>query len=132
MPQGNWKCSGCGGAITELPFEPRSTEGLLCRDCFRKKSNPGSGVVAPTETGGSAPEPMDAPPEDAGLAGEAPDIPPEAYGEVTTVAQPGERQMFEGSWQCSHCGNEITKLPFKPRGDASNLKCIDCFKNSKG
>ena len=36
MFQGNWKCSVCGGAITELPFEPRSTEGLKCRDCHSK------------------------------------------------------------------------------------------------
>ncbi|MCA9363692.1 hypothetical protein KC727_00535 [Candidatus Kaiserbacteria bacterium] len=37
MFEGNWTCSGCGGAITSLPFEPRSTEGLLCRDCHGKK-----------------------------------------------------------------------------------------------
>lgn len=37
--QGNWKCSKCGVAITELPFEPdpaRVSE-LLCRDCHRAK-----------------------------------------------------------------------------------------------
>ena len=37
MHQGNWTCSGCGGAITELPFEPRSTNGLTCRDCHQKQ-----------------------------------------------------------------------------------------------
>jgi len=39
MHQGNWKCSSCGGAITELPFEPRRTDGLLCKDCHSKKRN---------------------------------------------------------------------------------------------
>jgi CxxC-x17-CxxC domain-containing protein len=33
---GDWKCSMCGSAITSLPFEPRSTEGLKCIDCFKK------------------------------------------------------------------------------------------------
>lgn len=37
MHQGNWKCSNCGTAITELPFEPKGTKGLLCRDCHSKK-----------------------------------------------------------------------------------------------
>ncbi len=37
MFQGNWVCSGCGAAITELPFEPRSTAGLTCRACHAKK-----------------------------------------------------------------------------------------------
>lgn len=36
MHQGNWKCSVCGGEITELPFEPRSEEGLKCRECHQK------------------------------------------------------------------------------------------------
>jgi CxxC-x17-CxxC domain-containing protein len=44
MFQGNWPCSGCGKAITELPFEPRRTDGLKCRDCFsgNKGGNSGS------------------------------------------------------------------------------------------
>lgn len=41
MPQGNWTCSGCGGAITELPFEPRSTSGLMCRTCHQKSKSGG-------------------------------------------------------------------------------------------
>lgn len=42
MFKGDWKCSGCGGDITELPFEPRSVENLMCRDCHskRKGNNP--------------------------------------------------------------------------------------------
>ena len=34
--EGDWKCSGCGAAITSLPFEPRDTSNLLCIDCYRK------------------------------------------------------------------------------------------------
>lgn len=49
MPQGNWTCSSCGGAITELPFEPRSTEGLKCRDCFAKAR--GGSAAAPSAAG---------------------------------------------------------------------------------
>ena len=39
MYQGNWKCSGCGADITELPFEPDPArlDQLLCRDCHRAK-----------------------------------------------------------------------------------------------
>lgn len=39
MYQGDWKCSGCGAAITELPFQPDPAreDGLLCRDCHSKK-----------------------------------------------------------------------------------------------
>jgi len=47
MHQGNWKCGGCGGAITELPFEPRGEAGLMCKSCFSKSrggsGNPSSG-----------------------------------------------------------------------------------------
>ncbi|MCK5027681.1 MAG: hypothetical protein KAS07_04645 [Candidatus Pacebacteria bacterium] len=39
MFQGNWKCSGCGGEITQLPFQPDPARegGLLCQDCHREK-----------------------------------------------------------------------------------------------
>lgn len=46
MHQGNWTCSGCGGSITELPFEPRSTENLKCKSCFAKGAG-GAGGGAP-------------------------------------------------------------------------------------
>jgi CxxC-x17-CxxC domain-containing protein len=51
MHQGNWTCSGCGGAITELPFEPRRTDGLLCRDCHSKQK----GNSTPRHGGGDRP-----------------------------------------------------------------------------
>ncbi len=31
-----WPCSECGNNITELPFDPRDTSTLKCKDCFRK------------------------------------------------------------------------------------------------
>ena len=35
MFEGNWKCSGCGGSITSLPFEPKGeANNLTCRDCY--------------------------------------------------------------------------------------------------
>jgi len=37
MYQGQWKCSGCGAAITELPFEPDGERPVFCRDCHGKK-----------------------------------------------------------------------------------------------
>lgn len=43
MFQGDWKCSGCNNPITELPFEPRSTENLLCRDCHSNQRQSGGG-----------------------------------------------------------------------------------------
>lgn len=92
MFQGNWTCSGCGKAITELPFEPRSSAGLTCRECHSKKTSGGA-------SGGGAPQ--------------------------------GERTKVEGNWTCSGCGGAITSLPFTPR-DTSNLKCIECYKKSKG
>jgi len=33
---GEWPCSVCGGTITSLPFEPRSTANLKCIDCFKQ------------------------------------------------------------------------------------------------
>ncbi len=121
MHQGNWKCSTCGGAITELPFQPRSEAGLTCRSCYGKKRE-----------NRSAAEP------DMSAASEAPDMPD--YAQVATEPAPGEdfgttapsteRPKIAGNWQCASCGGEITSLPFTPR-DTSNLKCLDCFKRSK-
>lgn len=127
MHQGNWKCSGCGGAITELPFQPRSETGLTCRSCYAKSKGiqPAPAPTAPDMS--SAPAPSDIP-EDAGLAGEMPAF--EGMDDVVAVT-PGEKPKFSGDWSCSGCGSSITSLPFQPR-DTSGLKCIDCFKQSKG
>ncbi len=43
MYSGDWKCSGCGASITELPFEPKNTSNLNCRDCFMKNRPAGGG-----------------------------------------------------------------------------------------
>ena len=130
MHQGNWKCSGCGGAITELPFQPRSEAGLTCRNCYAKKKNTDS---APRDQ-----EQQEEP--DFQSASEAPDIPD--YAEVAGEPAPAEdfapdmvpasseKPRFAGGWKCSSCGGTITSLPFEPR-DTSNLKCLDCFKRSK-
>jgi len=126
MYHGNWKCSGCGGSITELPFQPRSETGLTCRNCFMKNRS---------SKGAAAPEP-----DFGDLASEAPDIPD--YAEVASEPAPGDdfggsavptsgdRPRFSGQWQCATCGAAITSLPFSPRS-TDNLKCIDCFKRSK-
>ena len=129
MFQGNWQCSSCGGAITELPFEPRSEKGLTCRACFMKQKDGTAGAAAPEAAVSASDEQFDAPPFD-----------PEAPPEASTVPAPPEfadapaantRQAFTGEWPCSVCGGTITSLPFEPRSTA-NLKCIECFKQSKG
>ncbi len=35
MVQGNWKCAKCGVDITQLPFEPKEGQEILCRDCYK-------------------------------------------------------------------------------------------------
>jgi CxxC-x17-CxxC domain-containing protein len=123
MHQGNWKCSSCGGAITELPFIPRSENGLTCRTCFIKQK------------GGSAPAPAPTM-----AAEELPDIPFDAEvasepnfddGFGPAIVPSTEKVRIEGDWQCASCGGSISSLPFTPR-DTSNLKCLDCYKQSKG
>lgn len=128
MHQGNWKCSSCGGAITELPFEPRSESGLTCRECWSKNKSKES-APAPEESAPSAEAPNDAP-EEAGVASGPMDDDPFAGMETSEAPPAGEKPKFAGSWSCAGCGGEITSLPFQPR-DTSNLKCLDCFKASK-
>lgn len=53
MFQGNWTCSGCGKPITELPFEPKGSAGLTCRECHVKKMA-GNSANTSNETGQSA------------------------------------------------------------------------------
>lgn len=127
MFEGNWKCSKCGGAITQLPFQPRSEEGLTCRDCYMKDKGGSSNNSAPAaSTGGPSPEVAH---EYAGS-----EYADAASGD-TGHADPhtpsvSDKPKFEGDWKCSSCGNAITSLPFQPRS-TENLKCIDCFKASK-
>lgn len=133
MHQGNWTCSKCGGAITELPFEPRSNSGLTCRDCYFKGKNGGGAATPAPQDDTASDDRTDVPlpdPDHGAVASEpAPPLPDDLDGAVPAV--PGERKMFSGDWQCAGCGKAITQLPFEPR-DTSNLKCIDCFKQSKG
>lgn len=132
MHQGNWKCSSCGGTITELPFQPRSEAGLTCRNCFMKNkggSNSGNSngsKAAASEMGDLATEAPDIP-DFAEVAGEP--APSDDFG-GSAIPVSGEKPRFTGNWECAGCGAAITSLPFQPR-DTSNLKCLDCFKNSK-
>lgn len=45
MFKGNWTCGECGGAITELPFEPDPARlsQLKCRECHKKGRPAGGG-----------------------------------------------------------------------------------------
>jgi CxxC-x17-CxxC domain-containing protein len=124
MHQGNWKCSTCGGAITELPFQPRSEAGLTCRTCYAQSRNPNSQSAPPMPV---ADEAADIP-DFAELASEPPSG-DDGFGPAIAATQ-GDKPRFTGDWVCSGCGASITSLPFSPR-DTSNLKCLDCFKASK-
>ena len=127
MHQGNWKCSTCGGAITELPFQPRSESGLTCRACYGKQKG-GNAPQAQAPEMSTANEAPDIPFE-AGLAGE-PDF-DDGFGPAVTPTSSSEKPRTSGNWQCAGCGAAINSLPFTPR-DTGNLKCIDCFKKSRG
>jgi len=123
MHQGNWKCSSCGGTITELPFEPRGESGLTCRTCYAKQKDKDNQKAPEMPVATEAPNDM---PDSAEVV-EAP-APAEDIGEPVAA---NERPKFSGDWKCADCGAAITSLPFEPR-DTSSLKCIDCFKKSKG
>lgn len=124
MHQGHWKCSRCGGDITELPFIPRSEAGLTCRSCFAKGKG-GSSEPAPTMTVASELPDI---PFDAELASEPPPSDDLGLGAVPVSA---EKQKIAGNWTCASCGGSITSLPFTPKS-TNNLKCLDCFKRSRG
>jgi CxxC-x17-CxxC domain-containing protein len=134
MHQGNWKCSSCGGAITELPFQPRSESGLTCRACYAKgkEADKGNQPVAEMPTA-SEPMPSDGIPDfdEYGSASE-PMPADDAFAGMETLGSvaPGEKAKITGNWKCSMCGGTISSLPFTPR-DTSGLKCLDCFKRSK-
>lgn len=135
MHQGNWKCSGCGGAITELPFQPRSESGLTCRACYAKgKDSEKSDQPVPELQTASEPMPTDGIPDfDENQLASEPMSADDAFAglETASSAPQGEKPKITGNWKCSICGGEITSLPFQPR-DTSGLKCLDCFKRSKG
>ena len=134
MFEGNWKCSGCGGAITQLPFQPRSEAGLTCRDCYgkNKDAEKTEQPIPEMQTAGEAPPMDDAPDFDEyGSASEPmPDHGAFAGLEETTPPVLGEKPKTAGNWSCAGCGAAITSLPFEPR-NTDNLKCLDCFKASK-
>ena len=37
--QGNWTCSMCGTAITELPFNPTDPSKVKCFNCYKQDRN---------------------------------------------------------------------------------------------
>ena len=137
MFQGNWKCSKCGGAITELPFQPRSEAGLTCRTCYAKSKDPAGGGSsyqngAPADTstlGASTHDDRDVP-DFADF--DAPSSEPMSDNGLDAIGAtaPADKPRTTGNWQCATCGAAITSLPFTPR-DVTSLKCIDCFKRSK-
>jgi CxxC-x17-CxxC domain-containing protein len=136
MHQGNWKCSTCGGAITELPFEPKGVSGLTCRACYGKQKDKERGGGGGGEGGESIPEvnvavatePQDDIPDFAEVAGEAP--PHEDFAPDMVPSTPEEKPKYSGDWKCAGCEAPISSLPFQPR-DVTSLKCLDCFKKSK-
>ena len=138
MFQGNWKCSTCGGAITELPFQPRSESGLTCRTCYAKSKDPAAkgssgsfqnGAPADTSTlGESTLDNRDVPDFDDHEFSSSEPMTDDGFPGATPVSV--EKPKVAGNWQCASCGGSITSLPFTPR-DTSNLKCLDCFKRSK-
>ena len=129
MYEGNWTCSKCGGAITQLPFEPRSNSGLTCRTCYAKgQDRAATSAPAPGTT--TATEVPDIP-ADAGVATEPPPL-DDAFAGIEGMEEsaPAEKPKHAGNWSCATCGDAITSLPFEPRS-TNNLKCLDCFKASK-
>lgn len=141
MYEGNWKCSGCGGEITQLPFQPRSESGLTCRNCYGKSKDKetSSAPVPGTTTATEVPDI----PEDAGVATEAPPLEDAFAGmegleeSALSAEEPSNdssaassKPKHEGNWSCAGCNAAITSLPFTPR-TTNNLKCLDCFKASK-
>lgn len=129
MYEGNWKCSKCGGAITQLPFQPRSENGLTCRTCYAKGRDTAQADTASVPPQQNA-EPMTDLPdfEHTSLADEPP-LEDAFAGYEGIASAPAEKPKVEGTWSCAVCGSTITSLPFTPR-NTDNLKCLDCFKAS--
>lgn len=134
MYEGNWKCSSCGGTITELPFQPRSESGLTCRTCYAKgkEAEKSEQPVPEMPTASEAPPMDDVPDYDESQIASEPMSADEAFAGMDNAAPAtaGEKPKHEGNWTCSVCGGTISSLPFEPRS-TNNLKCLDCFKESK-
>lgn len=81
------KCSECGAAITQLPFQPSGDKPLFCTNCLRAKraqrDSRGGGSRFGGSGGGSRPP----------------------------------RQMYQVDVNCAQCGTHISQLPFQPSGD---------------
>ena len=129
MFQGNWKCSSCGGEITELPFQPRSESGLTCRTCYAKSRNNDQSASVATTGSVATPDEQEVP-DDVSFEDSLATEPQADDGLNATAVSVGEKPRHEGDWTCSICGGSITSLPFLPRS-TDNLKCIDCFKQGK-
>lgn len=133
MFEGNWKCSSCGGEITQLPFQPRGESGLTCRTCYGKgkEAEKSEQPVPEMQTASEAPSMDGAPDYDEAQVSSGPMSAEEALAGIDDAAPADkEKKANEGNWTCSGCGNAITSLPFEPR-TTNNLKCLDCFKKSK-
>lgn len=53
---------------------------------------------------------------------------------TNTMAFDGTRQMYNVNLTCAKCGNQITQLPFEPKGDRP-VYCFDCnkaFRQTRG
>jgi CxxC-x17-CxxC domain-containing protein len=133
MYEGNWKCSSCGGAITQLPFQPRSESGLTCRTCYakQKEAEKSEQPIPEMPVASEAPPMDDAPDYDESHVASEPMPADDALAGLDgATPASSEKQKHEGNWTCASCGGAITSLPFEPKS-TNNLKCLDCFKASK-
>ena len=125
MHQGNWKCSSCGGEITELPFMPRSESGLTCRTCYAKgkEAEKNQQPVPEMQTAGE-PMPHDGVPDfDEAQLASTPMPDDDNFAGLETAAPTASEQKpkFAGNWQCAGCGAAITSLPM--HGTSTIPKC---------
>jgi CxxC-x17-CxxC domain-containing protein len=133
MYEGNWTCSSCSGAITQLPFQPRSESGLTCRNCYakQKEAEKSEQPVPEMPTASEAPPMDDAPDYDESQVASEPMPTDDALAGLDgATPASSEKSKHEGNWTCASCGGSITSLPFEPRS-TNNLRCLDCFKASK-
>ena len=130
MYEGNWKCSSCGGEITQLPFQPRGESGLTCRTCYAKgkEAEKSEQPVPEMKTATEAPDVPDY--DESQVAGEPMSAEDAMAGIEDAAPVDAEKKSHTGKWTCSVCGGGIDSLPFEPRR-TDNLKCLDCYKKSK-